>query len=256
MWEYSICVKNSNKHIASYFLASTKKCIEKIGGIVTLYKDKDFSYIVIGTGDKDKEKVQNFLYRTITKVICSFFKSDFLNNNLNIMITDEMSKLAFKKALINFDKETDFYIISKSLSFEKTLYLESFYNFRLQKLRDKWGELISLANENRDYLINSESFFDLLKFLVDNIDISEEEIDIVEDDDGYRIFSGSEENSFGCLSKEGLVASVIDLSPQRINLYCKNENSATKILKKIYEKRVNFKFLNQNQGSFLTFSKI
>lgn len=256
MWEYSICVRNINSAVASYILSSLKKYVEKIGGVATFYKDKDFSYIVVGTEEKDKEKIQNYICMTITKVICTFFKSEFLNENLIIPINDKMSKIAFKNALINFDKETDFYIISKTLSFENNLYLESFYNFKLQKLRNKWSELISLANDNRDYLLNTDSFFDLLKFLVDNIDINESEIDVVEDDDGYRIFSGNDDNSFECLDGEGLVSSVIDLSPQKINIYCKSENNATEILKKIYEKRVNFRFKKENNQNSLTFLKL
>ena len=256
MWEYSICINSDNQQIFNYLATSVKKNIEGMGGVSTLFKDEKYSYMVVALPDETKGKAQSFLAKAITRVICSYFKTEFLNKNLNIPIRDEMSKVAFKKALINFDKETDFYIVSRNLSFDKNLYLESFYNFKLQKLRDKWGELISLANENREYLSSSESFFDLLKFLVDNIDISEDEIDIVEDEEGYRIFSGREEGSIEGLNDEGLVSSVIDLSPQKINLYCRKENSATDMLKRIYEKRVNLKFAKENQNSCLTFFKI
>lgn len=256
MWEYSINIKNSNPQIISYIFSASKKYIEKLGGVATIYAEKEHSWIILAVNEQSKEKAQNFLCKCLTKVICSFFKTDFLEKKLNLPIKDKMEVLAFKKALINFDKETDFYIISKNLSFDSVLYLESFYNFRLIKLRDKWEELISLANENKDYLINSESFFDLLKFLVDNIDINEPEIDIIEGDDGYRIFSGDEENSMEGLTSENLISSVIDLSPQKINLYCKKENCATDLIKRIYEKRVNLKFSKESNKECLTFSKI
>ena len=256
MWEYSICVKNNNNQIINFLYLSLKKQIESLGGVATLLKDENFSSVVVATSDDKRDRAQLFLTKVITKVICSYFKTEFLNKYLYIPVKDEMSAVAFKKALINFDKETDFYIVSRNLSFDKTLYLESFYNFKLQKLRDKWGELINLANENRDYLSSQDSFFDLLKFLVDNIDICEDEIDIVEDEEGYRIFSGREEGSIEGLNPQGLVCSVIDLSPQKINLYCKKENRATEILKKLYEKRVNLKFKKENQENSLTFFKI
>ena len=247
MWEYAVIVKNSNEQIISYILSSSKIFVSKLGGVATLNREDEFSHVVIGVDEKHKDKMQTFLSKCITRAICSFFKSDYLDKHLNIKIADKIGLLAFKKALINFDKETDYYIVSKNLVFENNLYLESFYDFRLKKLRDKWGELIDLANENKEYLISSDAFMDLLKFLIDNIDIVEEEIDIVEDDDGYRIFSGNEENSFEGLSNEGLVSSVIEISPQKINLYCKKENSATQLLKQIYEQRVNLKFKAQNE---------
>ena len=256
MWEYAINIKNANQQLISYILSSSKFFVEKIGGVATLNREEIYTSVIIGVQDKYKEKTQYFLSKCITRAICSFFKSDYLDSRLNIQIIDPISLLAFKKALINFDKETDYYIVSKHLFFDKSLYLESFYDFRLGKLRDKWGELISLANENREYLLNSDAFIDLLKFLVDNIDIAEEEIDVVEDEDGYRIFSGSEENSFEGLSNEGLVSSVIELSPQKINLYCKKENTATELLKKVYEQRVNLKFKEESKNSCLQFVKV
>ena len=91
---------------------------------------------------------------------------------------------------------------------------------------------------------------------MDNIDINEPEIDIIEGDDGYRIFSGDEENSMEGLTSENLISSVIDLSPQKINLYCKKENCATDLIKRIYEKRVNLKFSKESNKECLTFSKI
>jgi len=256
MWEYSISINNSNKKVLDFIFDTSKKYLSNIGGIVTLYKNLDSSMIIYAVEEDKKEKVQTFISKCITRTIGLFFKNNFLDEHLYLPISDDISKVAFKKALINFDKETDFYIISRALSFDKELYLESFYNFKLPKLREKWEELISLANENKDYLLNSEVFYDLLKFLVDNIDISESEIDIVEDEDGYRIFSGNEENSLYGLNSEGLISSVIDMSPQKINLYLKKENDATNILKRIYEHRVNFKFPENNKKECLFFSKI
>ena len=256
MWEYSIVIDNSKANITDFIYHASKKFLLGIGGIATLYKEKASSMIIFAVEEEKKEKLQSFISRCITRAICLFFKSDYLDKNLCLLLNDQMSQLAFKKALLNFDKETDFYIISRALDFKEQLYLDSFYNFRLTKIREKWGELISLANDNKDYLLNSDAFFDLLKFLVDNIDISENEIDIVEDDDGYRIFGGNEENSFDGLNQEGLLSSVIDMSPQKINLYLKKENDATDILKRIYEHRVNFKFSQNEKKDCLIFSKI
>src|SRR5699024_9332215 len=113
------------------------------------------------------------------------------------------------KALINFDKETDYFLISKALNFNEFLYLESFYQFKLIKLRDKWSELIRLANENRDYLVSSDAFFDLLKFLIDNLDICKDEIDVVEEGDGYHIYEEGEKSM--PMNSSALISSLIDL---------------------------------------------
>ena len=134
--------------------------------------------------------------------------------------------------------ETDRFIIKKNLILENSLYLESFYRFRLKSLLDKWEELVSLSNENKEYLISKESFIDLLKFLVDNLDICEEEISIVKEKEGYRIYA--EENSLAndLISEEIMVSSVIDLSPQKINLYFSETTNEIKLLERIFEERI------------------
>ena len=146
-----------------------------------------------------------------------------------------------KKALINFDKETDFYLISKNLNLQKNLYLDSFYFFKLRSLREKWSELVTLANENSDYLVSSDAFFDLLKFLIDNLEIGEDEINVFEDEKGFSISLGRDAQDMQCsdLSREGLVSSLIELCPKKINLFCKNDEGTAGFLSKIFEERVN-----------------
>ena len=158
---------------------------------------------------------------------------------------------AFKKALLNFDKETDKFIIKKNLDLSKDIFLEAFYQFKLKSLKEKWAELVALSNENREYLVSSDSFIDLLKFLVDNLDICENEISIVKESEGYRIFSSDnipEENKL--LTEELVVSSVIDLSPQRINLYFNETSKAITLLEKIFEERIIINDSLQNIKNF------
>ena len=145
-----------------------------------------------------------------------------------------------------FDKETDKFIIKKNLSLEKNLYVESFYHFRLKPLQSKWEELVSLSNENKEYLISKDSFIDLLKFLVDNLDICAEEISIVKEQNGYRIYSEDDTNMpNNLISEDVMVSSVIDLSPQKINLYFSEVSYAITLLERIFEERIN---INQNNA--------
>lgn len=254
MWEFAIKIKKENQEIASYIFDSAQAYAVGVNAVITTYEDDNFISVVLAVEDIYKEKMQQFISHAITRIVGSYFKGDYLEKHLNLHIQDIIGMTAFKKALINFDKETDYFIISKALSFERNLFLESFYDFRLGKLREKWSELIALANENKDYLLNSDAFLDLLKFLVDNIDISEDEIDVVEEGDGYRIFTGRESIIFNeTLSKEGLISSIIDMSPQKINLYCKTKNNATDLIQKVFEKRVNFKFATEDNKSCITF---
>ncbi len=244
MWEFSLNLRTENFSLAKQLYLSIKQFSEKTGGVVTSHEDKGYICILIGVKKALKQEYESFLSKIITETICTYYKNEFLNNNLILPRHDKIGLLAFKKALLNFDRETDFYIIQRNLTFDNNLYLESFYEFKLISLKSKWGELVGLANENRDYLMSTDSFLDLLKFLIDNLDIGEEEVDIIEEKDGYKLYLGkddvyNDDYSNKLLNEEGLISSIIDLAPQRINLYCHNNNNATKLLEQIFAQRIN-----------------
>ncbi len=186
----------------------------------------------------------------VVDIICCDYKLMYLNKYLFIPCQDKIGMLAFKKALLNFDSETDRFIIKKAIDLKSDIYLESFYHFRLKSLKSKWGELVALANENRDYLLSAESFVDLLKFLVDNLDICEDEISITKEEGGYRIFTDNHDCSCGLINEENIVSQVIDLSPQKINLYFSDNSSAITLLKQIFDEKISV-----NQISFKDIKK-
>lgn len=238
MWEFCLATKRLN--VAKFIYQTLKKETGEFGSVLTCYEEFDNFFIMLACSLLERTRMTNILERCIIKVICNFYKEEFLDKNLHIPTHEKMSLTAFKKALINFDKETDFYIISKNLHLDKTLFLDAFYDFRLSALRDKWNELVMLANDNSDYLIGDEAFFDLLKFLIDNLEIGENEISVFEKENGYTIKLPDRSDMFcESLTNEGLISTLIELSPKKINLYCNREDATANFLSKIFEKRIN-----------------
>ncbi len=252
MWEFSINLQSDKGELASSIFNILRKQLSPLKAIVARSEEGSYISVVIAVERALRPEAEVILLRTITLAICQSFKSDFLDRHLHLPNQDEIGVTAFKKALINFDKETDYFLISKALNFNEFLFLESFYQFKLTKLRDKWGELIRLANENRDYLVSSEAFFDLLKFLIDNLDICKDEIDVLEDEQGYYICEEGQKSA--PLSSSALVSSLIDLSPQKINMYYKSENRATDLLKLIFDRRITF--LSDKEESTIEFKNL
>lgn len=237
MWEFSLNLKSENFELAKYFHNTLNNFVQTIKGMVTSNEDNGYISVLIAVPNNHIEEIKSMLLYLISEVICVNFKSEYLNSQLFLPELDNSSIFAFKRALLNFDKETDRYIIKKNLVLENNLYLESFYRFRLKSLHDKWEELVSLSNENKEYLISRESFIDLLKFLVDNLDICAEEISIIKEKNGYRIFlEDGESDDF--ITEESIVSSVIDLSPQKINLYFNESTNEIKLLERIFEERI------------------
>lgn len=250
MWEFSLNLKTENFDIAKFFHKTLCSHVKKLGGMITSHEDNGFISILIAVPEKESEEIKGLILAVVSEVICVQFKSDFLNKSLLLPELDNASLFAFKRALLNFDRETDKYIIKKNIVLDHSLFLESFYRFRLKSLIDKWEELVSLSNENRECLISKESFIDLLKFLVDNLDICEDEISIVKEKDGYRIWTENNLIFESNISDESIVSSVIDLSPQKINLYLNETTSEISLLERIFEERITI-----NNSSFQNIKK-
>lgn len=251
MWEFSLNLKSENIFVAEKAFNFLKDYFEMMEGFVTLHEENGYKQILIAIDEGKIEIGKRAITSCIIDIICNDYKMSYLDQYLLIPCQDKIGMLAFKKALLNFDSETDKFIIKKALEIKSDIYLESFYHFKLKSLKNKWAELVALANENRDYLLSDESFVDLLKFLVDNLDICEDEISIVKEDGGYRIYTENNDYQQVLFNEENIVCSVIDLSPQRINLYVNDNSSAINLLKQIFDERISI-----NKVSFQNIKKI
>ena len=162
MWELAISVGSQNLDVAKFIYQTLKSKTSDLGSVVTCYEEFENFFILFGCPKENQVQASDEIEKCIIKAICNFYKERYLSQHLHLPTHENISLTAFKKALINFDKETDFYIISKNLQLDKNLYLDAFYSFKLKALREKWSELVALANENSDYLVSNEAFFDLL----------------------------------------------------------------------------------------------
>ena len=253
MWEFSLNLKTENYQLAKFIHNNLSLFCSKYHAVVTSVEQQGYISILVAVKEQEREKTQIYLSNCITEVICTVFKSSFLDSQLILPSLDNLGLNAFKKALLNFDKETDRYLVKKYLKLEKDFFLESFYQFKLSTLKSKWTELVTLANENREYLTSTESFIDLLKFLIDNLEICEEEISIYQSaDHSYKIYVSDKQYQNKDFSEECLVSSIIDLSPQKINLYCSDQSRAITLLHRLFDERIT----NKNSSKINNFGKI
>ncbi|MDD4111091.1 MAG: sporulation protein YtxC [Clostridia bacterium] len=237
MFEFSIVINDNKIEEAKNICRELKKNTQEFGAVITSYSENDKIYIILACEDIEKPRMKFFISDAIADTISIFYKLEFLEKNLKLHIKNDVYLYAFQKALIAFDRETDKYLITHNLKLEKNIFIDSFYQFKLKQLRGKWFELIKLANENAGYLLCSDTFIDLLRFLIENIEISSELINVVKKEEDYLVcdekFNKINVEEGICLLKNenedtniNLITSLISLSPRKINVYCDlNENN-------------------------------
>ncbi len=242
MWEFSIMLQAEHSNVAKFLFNNLKKYVEEVGGIITSFDQAELIHIVIACGEEEKTRLYYYVKSFITEAICSYFKNEFLRKNLKVQLKNRISISAFEKALQYFDKETDRYLVEKYLSLDKNLYLESFFEFKLKILKNKWLELTKIANENSSYLLTEDTFIELLKFLVDNLEISFDTVNIISDADGYQVLDENFKD-IDVLKEKGdgiwLVENIIALSPRKINIYTDSSSDELNLINCIYSNRTN-----------------
>ena len=79
--------------------------------------------------------------------------------------------------------------------------------------------------------------------MIDNLEVSESEITIFEKENGFKVLAKENvEVNSDSLSKEGLISTLIELSPKKINLYCEEETPLVSFLSKIFDDRINVNY--------------
>lgn len=244
MFEFSIALSEQKADSAKKLYKEIKSTASSFGAVVTSYSENGKIFIVVACGEIEKPRISFFICDAIADIITTDFKLDYINKNLHLPIHNQLNLDALKKALVVFDRETDRYIVTHNLKLNDKFFIESFYEFRLRQLRSKWQELIKLANENANYLLCNDTFIDLLKFLIENIEISTGCINVVKENDSYKIcdenFNEIEQEQDKENNEAFLITSIINLSPKRINIYCDDSenSSALTLLSQIFVNRV------------------
>ncbi len=237
MFEFQVSVSEDNAKVAKQIFLDLKKVSDDLKMVVTSYSEHNKIFVVVGCDEIEKPRLNFILGDIISDAISTFYKMEYIDENLRVPISNVVNISAFKKALVAFDREVN---------------LDALYNFRLKSLRSKWQEIIKLANDNASYLLCNDTFVDLLKFLIDNIEISRGLVNVVKEEERYKLcdenfneisksdcpLSGLEEIDDG--GEINLITSLIALSPKKINVYCNAfENSPTlTLISQIFENRI------------------
>ena len=247
MWEFCINLSDKNILASKRIFLDLKKFCKDFNGIITTYERCGNISILISAEECDENRFKHFISNAISDVICENFKLQYLTENLSLPNLDEVSKNAFMQALLSFDKESDKYIVQKFLTLENQIDVDAFYFFKLSVLRDKWKELVQIANDNKSYLSSNETLVELLKFLVDNLELKNDTINLLQDngkvlfyDINFKLLKENDMEEKDIDST--IISNLIAYAPKYVNIYCRDKfnSSLIGLLKQIFDKRINF----------------
>ena len=238
MWEFSLYFDNVN--IANAFRLSIYKKVKSLGGVSTVLIDNNFSKVLIAIPKTSRKDFCIYIKDKLAENILLYYKHDYICSKLNFFMTTSTNMQVFIKALTVFDSNTDKDIIKEKIVLSDRFFVTSFIDFKLNFLKRKWDELVSLANDNEMYFFDENSFNELIKFLISNLEYRYYAVNIFSKKNCYFICDYQGNNIVDFLIEKNifyddnmLITALIALNPEKIIIHC-NSFVKDKLIKNLY----------------------
>lgn len=234
------CFYFESDMIAEGFKTKIFDYIKNRHGIVVSVLCLNYHVVLVAVPSEEQNEIKNFLREKIAEIILLFYKRDYILDKLDFEKAKNDNMKVFLEALFCFDSDLDKEVILENLNFKHVLYFNSFINFVLRFLKSKWDELITLANDNVMYIVCEDSFLELIKFLISNLEHRCYAVNIFSKQDCYLLcdIEGKSINDF-LVEKNiiyddtNLLTSLIALNPEKIIFHC-NDCLKDNLIKKLY----------------------
>lgn len=245
MWEYQVKVDDSKYENLKCVQKNIAADIKKVGGKIALVSGGGTARLWLSVKDEHKKMVKKKVIGLIADMILQVYKSEYLTSNFKFRTTNDINMQAFIKALVVFDWDIDKQIIIRMLMDMDCVVVDAFVCFKLGILKTKWDDLVSLANDNIAYLMSTDTFIELLKYLISNLDFRTNEVNVfcvnrtytLKDNKGLPIKEGH--GDIKDCSDAFLITSLISLSPQKIKVHIDNfDGNVINLLFNLFNDRI------------------
>ena len=187
MWEFTLNDINSKSAYINFLYNKLEAKVKFVGGIIIRQNTSSKISLSLAVPNKQKDYFVLLILELVSEIITQDYKYDYLESRLGAYIKNELTKSAFLKALTVFDKQTDKDLIKKELVLERELNINSFYNFKLYSLRNRWADICSAIEDNIGYLEKADAFGELLKFLIKTTQSCYDEVHLYKKHKNYLI---------------------------------------------------------------------
>ncbi len=242
MFELTISASiEKQKYIDKIFKELSSE-IKTDGGIAAMQNHSSRSSFAMAVPAKKKEYYKSKVLEFIISMITDDYKFNFYKEKIR---ANESSIIfeSFLKAISIFDSDTDREFIKSQLEFSGEILVDSFYFFKLQPLRAKWGRTADIINQNQ-ILQSKSSMLEVLKYLtamsenyasVTNIVVSPKQIKLLS-----NMKSKNFKRNFEGMS--GFLTEVVKLNPVKINLKvsetAENNDDIVDVINRIFTDKV------------------
>lgn len=186
----------------------------------TIQKEGKKSTLLIATNIEEYDKMQKILKIYLAEAVVRHYKEKTIKEHMKLVFVDDRYYEAFLKAMILYDMEEDIAHVSSKMKISKHIYIDSFYWFTLRDIREKWISLINMINENMYEYITSESFLELLRYLITMGKRKQDKVSVVYHKKGFLLLDEKKNHIDYLKDETDLICMLISINPRRITISC------------------------------------
>jgi len=165
MFRFSINIESSRKSYLEHIRKNMLYPVNNAGGTQKLLSGDGRSYLEISVENEYKDRIEYALKNLIAEVISMGFKTDYLKSRLRFG-----EETLLDRTLVNtmsvFDNSIDRKLAFSGLEEVNKLSLDGFFTFRMQRLRERWDEIVTVTGTNSVIYYSEEVKREFLQYLV------------------------------------------------------------------------------------------
>lgn len=196
--------------------------------------------VAVASESGSRLKILEVISDSIIDSLGFYCKYEYLSDNLKLPL-DEVSYNILLHALTQFDRSSEEAVLKSCVQINNGMALDGVYRFRLGLLKKRWREIINLTKENAIYLTDSETFYELIKFLFSSIEARVENVILSRKNDNYIITDEkTRKKLFASSDINEIVYALIDYAPMSIAVNKSFDNeAAVELVTKIFGMKQN-----------------
>lgn len=185
-----------------------------------LNKNSNHSLLSISVSIEQYEKFQKILKLRLAENIVKYYKEKVIKEHMKLVFMDDRYEEAFLKAMLLYDIEEDISFTCTKIQIGKRVYIDSIFWFRLRELKEKWISLTNMINDNMYEYITSESFLELLRYLITMGKRKQDKVSVMYHKKGYVILDEKNNHIEYVKDETDLICMLISINPRRIRISC------------------------------------
>ncbi len=183
--------------------------------------------VAVASESDSKLKILEIISDSVIETLGYYCKYEYLSMNLKLPL-DSVNYNILLHALTQFDRASDEAMLKNCVQISNGMALDGIYRFRIGGLKERWHEIVNLTKENAMYLTDSETFYELIKFLFSSTEARVENVVLSKNNNQYIISDESgHKNLFSSSDINEIIYTLIDYAPLSIAVNKSFENEKT-----------------------------